>query len=112
MRTRGRGVEDTYIIEHPFLKCQASAGPALSGPPHGGVGWQAAEAKKVGGKQRVWNEVDQVEMERERGPFFRPDRWGGGVRGRHIPPPRPLQPPPGTILGAWGGLKAEGKQQI
>jgi hypothetical protein len=52
-------------------------------------------------------------MERERGPFFRPDRWGGGVRGRRIYPSRPLQPPPPwSILGGWGGTQVEGKQQI
>jgi len=42
-------------------------------------------------------------MERERGPFFRPDRWGGGVRGRRIYPSRPLQPPPPLVhLGGLG----------
>ena len=96
-------------------KHQASAVPALSGRHHGGVGWQAAEAKKVGGKQRVWNEVGQVEIERWRKTavtFSAPAGRGVGCGGVAYTPADHFNPPPWPILGAWGGTQVEGKQQI
>ena len=95
---------------------QASAGTALSGPPHGGEGWKAAAAKKLGGKARIWNEVGEGEKERWREsevPFSAPT---GGVVGCGVVAYTPADhfnpPPPWSILGGWGGTQVEGKQQI
>jgi len=96
-------------------KHQASAATALSGPSHGGVGWQAAEAKKVGGKPRPRNKVGDGEKERWRKTAVTFSAPTGGVVGCGVvayTPADHFNPPPWSILGAWGGTQVEGKQQI